>query len=121
MTMPLGKRTKVESFLQDFLDQLPLGLRVRSAWSFDIIETSKDEFIIVDINQAGNHKGNWSGFLQNPFMLKKLVLKLQSEFGWTFPGAQGLLLKSNLGNLDKAKHKIKRMYRKHGVFIKPAK
>ena len=119
-THPL-KTYKVNRFLQDFLDSLPEGLKIGHAWSFDIIEISPQKYSIVDINVSGSHGGNWSGFLQNPFVLSRMVHMLITDFGWTFPGLEGFLLKNRMGNHKKVKAKLRRMYQKHGLFIKPAK
>ncbi len=90
---------RIEDFVQDLLGRLPMKLTNRQAWSFDVFVTESGDMKLVEINTNRGLQTNWSGFLHYPWVVGAYVRHLELQYGWSFLGPSGWLLRNNLGNI----------------------
>lgn len=93
--------SKVEEQVSAFLKLLPLSPLRGIAWGIDVLEAPNGEIRIVEINASVAQEG-WSGYLENPLVLKAYSKALERDYNVKFTGWQGLKLKTGTSNLKKA-------------------
>ncbi len=102
-----NKVARVEKFVQEFLDSMPSGFTLRSAYSFDVFIGANGRLQLIEINTNNGRPGGWSGFLRLPHVLGAHTRFLRERYGITIEGTAGFMFYNDLANaVSHLKHDI---------------
>jgi hypothetical protein len=94
-------RAEAETFLQEFLDQLPKEFLAQQAWSVDIAVLDNGVKRIIEFNTNRGLAGHWSGFMSRPDVLGAYTRYFEAHENVRFAGFGGVLLRNNKANFFK--------------------
>ncbi|PCI27366.1 hypothetical protein COB52_04910 [Candidatus Kaiserbacteria bacterium] len=92
---------KVNQFVQELLDLLPLELTLHNVWAFDVMVDADEELSLMEANTNYGNRGPWSGFLRVPSVMGAYVRFLENDYGFSFKGFNGELLREDLSGVRK--------------------